>query len=124
MAKFVKEYDLNDKFDSNQIFSIVEPVKMMTKRGIINITDIRAVRNCLSHKLYSITQGNEWEIKFNSANEKTIYNKSFTKIEFVNFLNDSNLLYQIMIMLINLFSTITYLSKLTTHKLSLLPYRD
>jgi len=120
----LKEYGLDDKFDSNQIFSIIEPAKMKTKKGVIDITDIKAIRNCLSHKLYAIIQNNEWRIEFNSTHGKTIYNKSFTKIEFVDFLNDSNLLYQIMIMLMHVFSLITHLSKLTTNKLSLLPYRD
>lgn len=65
-GNLLNKYELNNKFDLNQIFSIIKPAKMKSGKKLINITDIRSVRNCLSHNLYSITQNNEWKIKFNT----------------------------------------------------------
>lgn len=123
--KLLEEYGLDKKFDPNRIFSINEIAKIKTKNGTKPITDVRAVRNCLAHKLYSVAESNDWQISFHSgqnANESTIYARVFTKNEFVDFLNDSNILFQSMLMLLHLFGAITYLKHFSDGPLSLLPY--
>ena len=120
------KHSLDQKYDSNKIFSIEKTAKMKTKGKKKSITDIRAVRNCLAHYLYSINQENDWTITFKSGekdDEFTIYSRTFSREEFVDFLNDSNILYQLMIMLMNILSAVTYLTHFAKEPLQLLPYK-
>lgn len=111
--RLVKKYNLTDKYDVNSIFSIKNKVKTIKKKPNDEeyITDIRAVRNCLAHFLYIIMEEEERFIHFKSGdnvNDRMIYDVLFSRNELYNFLNDANIIYQSMHMLISLLSAITH----------------
>ena len=108
LAKLLKTYEVKS-YDLEDIFSTKHKIK--TKDGKY-ITDIRAIRNCLSHFKFEIFDNtDEWKIHFKSGddvNDKIYYDELFSKEQFVEFLNNSNILYQSQFMLTSLLGSITY----------------
>lgn len=109
LKKSLKKYQLNHLYDIESVFSIKHKVKTKNDEYI---TDIRAVRNCLAHFKFEILDNqNEWKIYFKSGediNDRTIYHESFSKNQLIEFLNNSNMLYQGQFMLYLLLSAITH----------------
>jgi hypothetical protein len=114
LEKNLKMHIPNNKYDLEEMFSIKNKIKKKRKDSPnLFITDIRAVRNCLAHFLYKISIiDNDWYIHFKSGQSRKdsmYYDVVFSKNEFLNFLNDSNILYQCQHMLLCMLSAITYL---------------
>jgi len=125
LKKLLEKYELNQKYDVEEIFSVKQKVKRKDNRYI---TDIRAVRNFLAHFQFEILDNqDEWKIHFKSGDspkDKIIFDETFSKEQLVEFLNNSNILYQSQFMLTLLLSGITHFKAfakepLLVHQLSI-----
>jgi len=88
-------FNLLAKYDPEEIFSVVSKVG----KGKDWRTDARAVRDALSHNKFELVfSGSTWEIQFN--NKKHGFKKTFTRSEFIQFNNHTDLLYRSTLMLI------------------------
>lgn len=120
-GQLLKDNHIDKLYNLNEIFSVEKSSSKKNRKGIEIITDVRAVRHCLAHNLYSIQQTDkDWAIVFDTGTkDKTLYSKEFSKLEFVSFLNDSNLLYHLALMLMQLFSIITQLKNYANETLKI-----
>lgn len=120
LQKNLEKYMINNKYDLDEMFSVKNKVKKKNNSNSF-ITDIRAVRNCLAHFLYEIIIiENDWFIHLKAGQfekDSMCYDVIFSKKVFLNFLNDSNILYQCQHMLLSILSAITYLKPLSKEKL-------
>ena len=109
LKKLLEKYELNHLCDVESMFSIKHKIKT---KNVKYTTDIRVVRNCLAHFKFEILDNqDEWKIYFKSGKDSedyAYYNESFSKEQLVEFLNNSNILYQSQYMLTALLSAITY----------------
>jgi len=84
-------YGLDSKYDAKEIFSIDRKVPMYSEFR----TDGRAIRDALSHFKFEIKKiGDETEIKFEYKEDGYNFTKEFKKIEFLEFVQNTYLLYK------------------------------
>lgn len=84
-------YGLDSKYDASEIFSVDGKVSMNTKFR----TDGRAVRDALGHFKFEIqNSGNNMVIKFKNNEKGYNFVKTFKKIEFLEFVQNTYLLYK------------------------------
>lgn len=110
LKKILAKNELDYLCDTENMFSIKYKVKRKNNKKYI--TDIRAVRNCLAHFKFQIVDDQDnWKIHFKmgeNSSDSAYYDESFSKEQLVEFLNNSNILYQSQYMLVSLLSAITY----------------
>lgn len=93
-------YGLDSKYDASEIFSVDGKVSMNTKFR----TDGRAVRDALGHFKFEIqNSGNYMIIKFENHEKGYNFVKTFKKIEFLEFVQNTYLLYKTQSFLVWLF---------------------
>lgn len=98
--KHLINYHLTN-YDSNEIFSIDKKVKNRKRF----VTDARAIRICLAHYYYRIDI--EKSIIHFKGEKGLDYDKIFSFDEFLNFINDQNILYRSQYMIVLILSTMS-----------------
>jgi len=89
--KMLTQFSLNDDYDIQTIFS----VRTKIPRGNKFVTDVKAVRDALTHLKYEIIEDtNSWKIKFDNNEKGYNFIKLFPKEEFIQFLKNSQYLYE------------------------------
>ncbi|MGI0072599.1 MAG: hypothetical protein ACREA3_02160 [Nitrosotalea sp.] len=87
----LKKFNLTSKYDAEEIFSVNGKVPSDKEW----ITDGRAIRNCLGHNAYELKNHNSsWSIHFRDTKKGHVYDKTFTRDQFIRFENDMDLLYR------------------------------
>ena len=93
----LKQFDLESKYDVEQIFSIEKKIPKNSKI----MTDVRAIRDALSHFKYEIVEKQGIVlINFNNQDKGYDFIKKFTKDEYQLFVQKFVILYKIQIYLI------------------------
>ena len=91
LDNLLKKYDLDQKYDSIEIFSVNGKIP---KRSPFR-TDSRAIRDALGHYQFEIEfVGTSWEIKFNNTEDGYNFTPIFTRDEFLEQMSNADLLYK------------------------------
>ena len=97
-------FGLDKRYNAEEIFSVLGKVKNKKEWK----TDGRAIRDCLGHNAYRLEFKNKtWNIYFKS----NIYEKKFSKAQFIAFMNDTDLLYRSSLMILFAIITITLIKQ-------------
>ena len=84
-----KLLDINKKYNFEEIFSIGRPVDLVNGT---QITELRALRNSLSHRKYQVDDS--LILHINNTDKGINYNRSFSFDEFVNLFNSYIIMYK------------------------------
>ena len=91
LDSLLKKYNLDQKYDSIEIFSVNGKIPKGSKFR----TDSRAIRDALGHYQFEIEfVGTSWEIKFNNTEEGYNFTPIFTRDEFLEQMSNADLLYK------------------------------
>lgn len=94
----LNKFKLSSKYDSNEIFSSFSKIS----KGKGFRTDARAIRDTLSHYQYDVDFSDPIRIKFHNHQKGYAFDKSFTKDEFVSYLQNTDSLYKSQLNLLRL----------------------
>lgn len=98
LDKLLAKFNLSRKYDSAEIFSSF--AKIPKGKGFR--TDARAIRDSLAHYQYEIDFSDTLKIKFHSSQDGYSFDKTFTKEEFLSYLQNTDNLYKSQLNLIRL----------------------
>lgn len=95
--ELLQDFNLQSKYDAEEIFSAISKIQ----KGTTWNTDGRAVRDALGHNKFELEfSGGTWKIEFKNDERGYNFNKIFTKDEFTQFFNNTDMLHRSSLMLI------------------------
>ncbi len=95
--ELLRDFNLSKRYDAEEIFSATSKIS----KGKVWKTEARAMRDCITHNKYELQiDDSSWNILFDNQEDGYNYVKTFSRNEFLQFENETDLLYRSTLMLI------------------------
>jgi len=98
LEQLLKKFNIFNKYDTAQIFSVRNKIPKKNEFR----TDVRAIRDALTHHKYTLEDSNTVTIHFINDKNGYNFNQKYTSDEFLQFMADTELLYRSQINLIQM----------------------
>ena len=103
----VKTFSLESKYNVAQLCSVTTKVR----KGNEWRSDIRAIRDAVSHKKYTLSDGQPgWILTFNNSDHGYNFTKVYKGRDFIHFFDKHTLLFKFQIMLLNVIELLSLFS--------------